>query len=141
MTVLYYLIYIDKKKHRNCPKSELEFYIIGKVLGRGSFGKVNLCIHKLSEKLVAIKSLNKKYLEDKSNNDRLQNEISVLKTIKHKNIVRLYETFSNDQYFLIVIELCGGGDLLNYMKKRRKFTEPMAKAILNQVYVIYNVDH
>jgi serine/threonine protein kinase len=34
-------------------------YRIGRVLGRGAFGKVNLSSHKLNEKLVAIKSINK----------------------------------------------------------------------------------
>jgi len=37
----------------------LEFYLIGKLLGKGAFGKVNLCVHILSGKLVAIKSIKK----------------------------------------------------------------------------------
>ncbi len=40
----------------------IEFYRIGKMLGRGAFGKVNLAMHKLVRKLAAIKSLNKEYL-------------------------------------------------------------------------------
>lgn len=40
----------------------IEYYRIGKVLGKGAFGKVNLAMHKLSKKFVAIKSINKQYL-------------------------------------------------------------------------------
>ena len=109
------------------------------MLGKGAFGKVNLCVHKLSEKLVAIKSLHKQYLESAHNNSKLQNEISLLRLLKHKNVIRLYETFSTDNFMLIVIELCGGGDLLTYVRKRRKLTEPAAKAAFKQVlFIIIN---
>ena len=46
------------------PETTLEFYKIGKVIGKGAFGKVNLALHKLARKLVAIKSINKKYLNE-----------------------------------------------------------------------------
>ena len=124
---------LDKEKHSKHPKTNLDFYIIGRVLGKGAFGKVNLCVHKLSEKLVAIKSLHKQYLERDNNNGKLQNEISLLRMINHKNIVKLYETFSNERYLLIVNELCTGGDLLTYVRKRRKLSEPIAKIAFKQV--------
>lgn len=82
---------------------------------------------------MAIKSLSKQYLKSKDNSTKLQNEISALKAIKHENIIRLYETFYNDKYLLIVIELCSGGDLLSYVRKRRKLTEPTAKVIFKKV--------
>jgi serine/threonine protein kinase len=34
-------------------------YKIGRVLGRGAFGKINLAFHKLTKKLCAVKSINK----------------------------------------------------------------------------------
>ena len=105
------------------------------MLGKGAFGKVNLCVHKLSERLVAIKSLHNQYLEADDNNSKLQNEISILQMLIHKNIMRLYETFSNSHYLLIVLELCSGGDLLNYVRKRRKLTEPVAKIVFKQVFL------
>jgi serine/threonine protein kinase len=40
----------------------IDCYRVGKVLGRGAFGKVNLAVHKLTKKFVAIKSINKQYL-------------------------------------------------------------------------------
>jgi serine/threonine protein kinase len=44
----------------------LEFYRIGKVLGKGAFGKVNLGMQKFSRKLVAIKSMNRQILNEES---------------------------------------------------------------------------
>jgi serine/threonine protein kinase len=44
--------------------SSCNFYRIGRVLGRGAFGKVNLACHKVTEHLVAIKALEKKVLDN-----------------------------------------------------------------------------
>ena len=50
-------------KNYNCaPPTSCEFYRIGRVLGKGAFGKVSLAMHKLSEQLVAIKSMSKETL-------------------------------------------------------------------------------
>ena len=51
------------KKFGEPPVTTSEFYRIGRVLGRGAFGKVNLAAHKLSEQLAAIKSINKEFLK------------------------------------------------------------------------------
>jgi serine/threonine protein kinase len=45
----------------------------------------------------------------------------------------LYETFETDTHFLYVEELCAGGDLLTYVRKRRKLDERTAKHVLKQV--------
>jgi len=42
----------------------------------------------------------------------------------------MFEYLKNDEkkdYYLIFMELCKGGDLLNYVKKRRLLEEPIAK--------------
>jgi len=52
------------KTQGDSPETKLDFYRIGKMLGRGAFGKVNLAMHKLVRKLVALKSLNKECLTD-----------------------------------------------------------------------------
>ena len=52
-------ISLSFKKTEKAPNTTSEFYRIGKLLGKGAFGKVNLAIHKLSEMFVAIKSINK----------------------------------------------------------------------------------
>ena len=57
----------------------------------------------------------------------------MLKRMKHKNIVRLYEYFETEKHILFVIELCAGGDLLNYVRKRRRLKEDVAKSLFKQI--------
>lgn len=42
--------YIEKykRKYKRIPDTILQFYTIGKIIGRGAFGKVHLAIHKLT---------------------------------------------------------------------------------------------
>jgi len=115
------------------PETKADWYWIGKMLGKGAFGKVNLGMHKLTDSLVAIKSINKEYLEEERSRRKVAKEVSILKKINHKNIVRLYETYESLKHFLIVMEICSGGDLLNYVWKRRKLTEDFAKYFFKQL--------
>ena len=83
-----------------------EFYRIGKVLGKGAFGKVNLAIDKSSGELVAIKSLNKQYLADDNSKSKVMQEVAILKRIRHENIICLNDTFETDTHIIFVLELC-----------------------------------
>jgi 5'-AMP-activated protein kinase catalytic alpha subunit len=103
------------------------------MLGRGAFGKVNLAMHKLVRKLVALKSLNKSELTDKDQKDKLLREVSLLLKLRHNHVVKIYETIESEQHIIIVMEICAGGDLLNYVRKRRRLKEPVAKKIFKQI--------
>ena len=102
-------------------------------MGKGAFGKVNLGMHKLTGKMVAIKSLKKEYLVDENSKRKVMQEFSILKRLQHKSVIRLYETFESKKHILFVIELCTGGDLLNYVRRRRKLKENIAKFIFKQL--------
>jgi len=115
------------------PVTTTDFYRIGKMLGRGAFGKVNLAMHKLVRKLVAIKSLNKECLTDEVQKQKLMKEVSLLLKLRHNHVVKIYETIETEKHIIIVMELCAGGDLLNYVRKRRRLKEPYAKVIFKQI--------
>lgn len=69
------------------------------------------------------------FMKDESSKKKMFNEINILKVLRHPNTVKLLETFETDKHLLIVMELCPGGDLLNYVRKRRKLTEKYAKFV------------
>lgn len=129
------------KETGEAPETTKEFYRIGKCIGKGAFGKVNLAIQKVTQNLVAIKSINKQYLLDDSSKRKVMQEVYILKKIRQENVVHFYETFETEKYILLVMELCGGGDLLNYVRKRRKLKEDLAKVFFKQIIQALNYIH
>jgi len=124
---------IGFKEKGIAPPTTTEFYRIGRLLGKGAFGKVNLGIHKLTGEMVAIKSLNKEYFVDEYSKQKVMQEYSILKRLQHPSVIQLYETFESKKHILFVIELCAGGDLLNYVRRRRKLKENVAKFVFKQL--------
>lgn len=102
-------------------------------MGKGAFGKVNLAIHRLSNKFVALKSINKQFLTEETSKRKVMQEFNILSKTCHPNIVRLYESFETPQHIVFVMEVCGGGDLLTYVRKRRKLKEEIACHLFKQI--------
>ena len=83
-------------------------------------------MHKLVRKLVALKSLNKAILNNKDQKIKLFKEVNLLLKLRHTHVVKIFETIETEKNVVIVMELCAGGDLLNYVRRRRRLKEPVA---------------
>ena len=68
-------------------------YNIGRTIGKGTFGKVKLGTHILTEEKVAVKILEKERIKDSADIERVTREIHILQLIRHPNIIQLYEVF------------------------------------------------
>jgi len=62
--------------------------------------------------------------------DELKNEVEILKSLDHPNIVRAIETFNYHNRLFIVLELCSGGDLYT----RDPYTEEAARKIITSLF-------
>jgi serine/threonine protein kinase len=69
------------------PETKPDFYKVGRMLGKGAFGKVSLALHKLANRLVAIKVLNKSLL-DEASRKKVLNEVNILSQLRHSNVVK-----------------------------------------------------
>lgn len=67
--------------------TRLGHYVIGKALGKGTFGKVKLATHTLTNEKVAIKILEKSRIKDKKDIERISREIKILKKVRHPNVI------------------------------------------------------
>lgn len=115
------------------PQTSLDFYKIGKQIGNGAFGKVNLAVHRLTGKQVAIKTIEKLFIKDEKTRRKIFQEVFIMKKIKHRNVIRLLEVFESNKNVMIVLEYAGGGDLLHILKMRGKLSEEEGKGIFFQV--------
>ena len=136
--------YIKKyyKKNKKYPTTKLKFYKYGRRLGKGAYGKVNLALHILTGRLVAIKSINKKNLKNEKQKKKILSETNIMKQLFSSNYtVKILETYETEKHFCIVMEYICGGDLLNYIRKRAKLTEPIAKILFKQIILCLKYIH
>mmetsp|Transcript_37741 Transcript_37741/g.27445 ORF Transcript_37741/g.27445 Transcript_37741/m.27445 type:complete len:141 (+) Transcript_37741:46-468(+) len=79
-----------------------------KILGSGAFGRVFATnnIHDVTFE-VAIKVMDKHKLNDNIN--CIMQEVEILNKLDHPNIVRYYETYDDNKYIYLVMELISGG--------------------------------
>jgi len=66
-------------------------YVVGKSLGQGTFGKVRLGTHTITNEPVAIKILEKEKIKDRADIERVTREINILKKTRHPHVIQLYE--------------------------------------------------
>nr|XP_027199848.1 calcium/calmodulin-dependent protein kinase type 1-like [Dermatophagoides pteronyssinus] len=113
------------------PKVE-DKYEIKDLLGTGAFSQVYLAQnHNDPLQMVAIKCIDKKALKGKE--DSLDNEIKVLRKLKHKNIVQLVETFEDRNKVYLVMELVTGGELFDRIVEKGSYTEKDASLLIKQI--------
>ena len=59
------------------------------------------------------------------------NEIEMLKTVDHPNILKYYECFEDKHNYYIVTEFCAGGELINFILKEKGLGEIRTAIIMN----------
>ncbi|XP_040058637.2 serine/threonine-protein kinase Nek4 isoform X7 [Gasterosteus aculeatus] len=94
-------------------------YIFIRVVGKGSYGEVNLVKHKTDRKQYVIKKLN---LTTSSKRERrsAEQEAQLLSQLRHPNIVTYRESWEGDDCQLyIVMGFCEGGDLYHRLKQQK----------------------
>ncbi|CAH8372892.1 unnamed protein product [Eruca vesicaria subsp. sativa] len=118
-----------------CIQSRME---LGEEIGRGHSGYTCSAKFKrgeLKDHEVAVKvTLNLKMTTAISIED-VRREVKILRALSgHNNLVQFYDAFEDNANVYIVMELCGGGQLLDRILARGgKYTEDDAKAVLIQI--------
>jgi calcium-dependent protein kinase len=77
----------------------------------------------------ALKSIILDRVKDAAYVDELKNEISILRSLDHPNIVKLHEVYMYRKQIYLVLELCDGGDLYT----RSPYSEREAARICLQI--------
>lgn len=90
-------------------------------LGEGNFSKVFKAKHKYTQRVYAIKTIEKQKVEQlKRRHKNIHNEImmekNVLAKLSHPNIVKLFGTFHDVGSLYYLMEFCDGGELWDSLK-------------------------
>jgi calcium/calmodulin-dependent protein kinase I len=59
----------------------------------------------------------------------LKDEISVLKELNHKHIIRLYDVFDEEDYYFLCTEVMKGGELFDRIVQKSYYNEKEARDV------------
>ncbi|XP_053728343.1 serine/threonine-protein kinase DCLK1-like isoform X1 [Synchiropus splendidus] len=110
------------------PSSIAERYKVGRTLGEGNFAVVRECVERSTGREFALKIISKHKCRGKEH--MIQSEVSILRRVKHPNIVLLVEEMDTYNELYLVMELVKGGDLFDAITSSNKYTERDAGSML-----------
>ncbi|XP_076466414.1 uncharacterized protein LOC143297800 [Babylonia areolata] len=109
-------------------------YLLGRSLGEGSFAKVKEALHLPTGEKVAVKVIDKKRAKaDPYVRKNLRREGRLLQQIRHHHVVQLMEVLETEHSYYLVTEYCAGGDLMDYIAKRKRLEEREVKKFIRQI--------
>ena len=111
-------------------------YIIGKLLREEYYGKVHISKKKGDDKnLYATRILEREKIEkDKDLYNYLNNEINILQSLKHPNIVKLEDIKKTKTHFYLTMEYCNGADLPKALEKyKERYGKPFSEEIVQHL--------
>nr|XP_040037938.1 serine/threonine-protein kinase DCLK1a isoform X1 [Gasterosteus aculeatus aculeatus]XP_040037939.1 serine/threonine-protein kinase DCLK1a isoform X1 [Gasterosteus aculeatus aculeatus]XP_040037940.1 serine/threonine-protein kinase DCLK1a isoform X1 [Gasterosteus aculeatus aculeatus] len=103
-------------------------YKVGRTLGDGNFAVVRECVEHTTGREYALKIINKGRCRGKEH--MIQNEVAILRRVKHPNIVLLIEEVDTYSELYLVMELVKGGDLFDAITSANRYTERDASGML-----------
>ncbi|KAK2491725.1 hypothetical protein MC885_006529 [Smutsia gigantea] len=109
-----------------------KIYAFGRILGQGSFGMVIEATNKETETKWAIKKVNK----DKAGSSAvklLEQEVNILKSVKHEHIIHLEQVFETPKKMYLVMELCEDGELKEILDRKEHFSENETRWIIQSL--------
>ncbi|XP_074282740.1 CBL-interacting serine/threonine-protein kinase 6-like [Silene latifolia] len=108
-------------------------YELGRLLGQGTFARVYHARNVQTGKSVAMKVVGKDKVIKAKMMEQVKREISVMKRVKHPNIVELYEVMATKSKVYLAMELVRGGEFFTKISKNGKLDEDLARTYFRQL--------
>ena len=125
---------------------KLGSYTIEKLLGEGSFGKVHLTKKEGDSKKYATKELEREEIDSSEAKKYLINEIRILQSLNHPNIVKFVDIKKTKKHYYIMMEFCNGGELSKNLEKYMikngtAFPEELVQHFMRQIIDAFKYIH
>ncbi|KAK5830191.1 hypothetical protein PVK06_013985 [Gossypium arboreum] len=115
-------------------------YELGRMLGHGTFAKVYHARNLQTRKSVAMKVVGKEKVIRVGMMEQIKREISVMKMVKHPNIVELHEVMASKSKIYFAMELVRGSELFSKIAKGR-LKEDLARVYFQQLVSVIDFCH
>ncbi|KAJ5917167.1 hypothetical protein N7466_010721 [Penicillium verhagenii] len=103
-------------------------------IGKGAFATVYKLATKQHGAIYAAKELDKRrFMKNGILDQKVDNEMKIMRDLKHPNIVQYIEHHEYDRWIYIVMEYVPGGELSTYLHSPGKIPEDMVRTITRQL--------
>jgi serine/threonine protein kinase len=102
----------------------------GALLGRGSYGFVQLVRNRETGRLFALKTIDKLRIGTEAGLKAVRREIELHSGITHDHIIRLHEWTEDQTKLYLILEYASRGSLFQKLRKEKKFREDKARQYL-----------
>ena len=127
------LIFTRQQEDKNVVK--LQDFVIMKMVGKGTFGKVFLVQNMHTKKIYAMKCIRKDIVIDNEQFENIKLEKDILYTIEHPFIVSMDYVFQNDFRIYFLMKFIKGGELFRHLNKAKRFNEEQARFMIVQIAI------
>lgn len=120
-------------------------FTILKELGAGSYGRVILVQHKITQAKYAIKCIDKRNKVNIEEKPYFRREIEIMYRVHHPNVVKLFGHFEDNKYCYFIMEYIPGGNVYNLVPKNGFRTVPIQtiasimKDVISAVYFLHHM--
>jgi len=111
--------------------AKLKDYLFLNRIGVGNYSEVWKAVEVATKNVCAIKMLDNQQIQNQPKVlELLKSEIRILKSINSENVVRLYDSFFEQNHYYLVMEYCDGGDVERFVKSKPTRTISEAEALI-----------
>ena len=110
-------------------------------IGEGSFASVYRVQNRITESIRAMKIISKSSTCSEEDEQEIVNEINILRTLDHPNVLKIFEFYSDKNSYSIVTELCSGGELFQEIVDKGPFNESYSAYVMFQILSAINYCH
>jgi BR serine/threonine kinase len=109
-------------------------YVLERVIGSGTTGKVKLARNRETGESVAIKVISKSTFTHKPGLQlKVRREIGLMKVVSHPNILRLIDVLESPGHMYIVLEYAAHGELFDFLVAREFLPEDVGLEFFRQI--------
>ena len=112
----------ESKKKENEVGNKLSDFEIIKELGKGSYGTVYTVKSLINSNVYVMKKMEINHLKHRQQQECYR-EVSILKKVSHKNIIKYYSSFLEQEILYIIMEYAELGDLYSLIKHYKKHSK------------------
>ena len=125
---------------------KIDEYAAEKFLGKGAFGEVYLTSREGDPKKYATKKMDRGTIDKSEARKYLANEIKILKSLNHPNIVKFQDLKKTKNHYFLMMECCNGGELADALEKYKQkngkpFPEELVQHFMRQIIDAFKYIH